>query len=638
MKMKLMHLKIRNFMGCKELDVDFEGKDLKVYGDNATGKTTLAHAFNWLLFDKNSYGKADFGIKPFDESGEVIHRLESSVEALFEIDGQPKQFKKVLREKWTRKRGSAEDTYSGNETDYYVNTVPKKKKEYTEEIAKVIDENVFRMITNPLYFNENLDWKERRKMLLDICGNITDEEVIASDDDLKPLLRLLQGRTVDELKSIVSSEMKSINKELGILPSRIAEAELAKPTPRDDVDVSELEALEQMRRDKVQAKADILNGAEIVRLKAQLDSKDAEIQKKNNEEWNKAALPEFQERIEVESRIRAMEGVRDAILTTTIPQIDLQIESNKRRKQQLSEEWDEVFKQTFLGSVCPTCHRELPPEQVDEKRRDFNFKKAKHLDSIEAELDSIKKRDTALHAERADAKNKADAFVSRVKEGQKRIDELSEFLVEESKKFYANRNVELAKLISERDRLLEAIKTYESNAEAMAREVDAAIAEIEAKIAPIKEFMAQQAMIERQDARIEELKESQKSLSMEYSDLERKLFLTEKFVRCKVAMLTEKINSHFRYASFRLFDVQVNGGISETCEVTYNGVPYRDLNTAGRLNIGLDIINTLTNHHGVFAPIFIDNMESITRPIRVDSQMIQLIVSEHDKVLRFEKE
>ena len=637
MEIRLTNLKILNFMGCKELDIDMSGQNMKVYGDNASGKTTLMHAFNWLLFDKNAYGKTDFGIKPYDAAGEVIHRLETSVEALFDIDGQPKSFRKVLTEKWTRKRGTSEEAYTGNEIAYYVNTVPKKKKEYTEEIARLIDENVFRMITNPLYFNEHIDWKDRRKMLLEICGNISDEMVIASDRELAPLLDLLKGRTVEELKSIISSEMKNANKELGMIPARIAEAELAKPKPRADVDVSALEELERKHREKVAEMSSDFNETECLRIESELKEAERELRRAKAEGWNKYVLEEFREFCEADSKMREFNSALHLLEKTIIPQLEMQIKSNQSRKEQLSKEWDDVFNQAFTGSICPTCGQELPPDEVATKKREFNAKKSMSLDRIEDELELIKKRDVDLNQQKAEAEKQVEYNRAELEKMNPRLDELDKILVAKEAEFEEGKKERVAAL----EKKIEAynndlLKVGDKAKERVAGIVEE-IAALEAQIKPIKDYLAEVSMIERQTARIEELKESQERLSFRYTELENQLFLTEQFIRRKVSMINEMVNSRFKLARFKLFDVQVNGGIAETCEATYLGIPYRDLNTAGKINTGLDIINTLSTVYGITAPIFVDNMESVTRPIDTLAQRIELIVSEKDKTLRFEK-
>lgn len=151
-EMLIQKLALRNFKGIKEFILQADGESLKVFGDNATGKTTLFDGFNWLLFDKDSHNKKDFQLKTVTVAGEEIHGQEHEVEGTFLVDGKETTLRKVFSEKWTKKRGSAERTFSGHTTDYYVNSVPVKKKEYTDKVAQIIDEDVFKLLTSPSFF------------------------------------------------------------------------------------------------------------------------------------------------------------------------------------------------------------------------------------------------------------------------------------------------------------------------------------------------------------------------------------------------------------------------------------------------------------------------------------------------------
>jgi len=172
MNIKINKLILQNFKGIRNLEINAAGKDLNIYGDNATGKTTVFDAFMWLLFNKDSLGRSDFGIKTQDSGGNTLHNLEHSVECVLSIDDAILTLKKVYAEKWTKKRGSAEAEFSGHETKYYINEVPSTKGEYTAKISSIIDEDLFKTITNPLYFNEHLKWQDRRAILLSICGDM----------------------------------------------------------------------------------------------------------------------------------------------------------------------------------------------------------------------------------------------------------------------------------------------------------------------------------------------------------------------------------------------------------------------------------------------------------------------------------
>ena len=83
----------------------------------------------------------------------------------------------------------------------------------------------------------------------------------------------------------------------------------------------------------------------------------------------------------------------------------------------------------------------------------------------------------------------------------------------------------------------------------------------------------------------------------------------------------------FKHVSFRLFDYTIENNAVETCIPLVDGVPFPSANTAGQMNAGLDIINTLCKFYGVCAPIFIDNRESVNDIIETESQIINLVVN-----------
>ena len=109
----------------------------------------------------------------------------------------------------------------------------------------------------------------------------------------------------------------------------------------------------------------------------------------------------------------------------------------------------------------------------------------------------------------------------------------------------------------------------------------------------------------------------------------------DQFIRAKVGLLEERINSRFAIARFKLFRKLVNGGLEECAEVTFGGVPYgSNLNHGARIHVGLDIISTLQEHFQVAPPVFVDQCESVTCLPPMDSQLIRLVVSAEDKALR----
>lgn len=631
-EIKLVKMQVNNFKGIRELTINFDGTDMNVLGDNGTGKTSIIDSFTWLLFGKDSLGRADFGIKPTDKAGHIIHQIETSVEAVFDISGTEKVFKKTLTEVWTRKRGAAEAEFTRNENNFYIDGVPKKKQEYTAAIKELIDEEVFKIITNPLYFNESVKWQDRRSVLLTICGEVSDTDVIAANEALAPLLPLLKGKSVSDFKDIVSATMKRINRELDMIPVKINEAELAKPNAASlEADLSRQEYLTQEIESLRIQKSNIINGAEVAQERQRVQMLSREFRAVGNDfkpgltdEAAKIAALKNQ-RMELTSKLRTTEMQR-TMLTGDI-------ERKKGMQSNLSVRWDKAFNERFTDSVCPTCHRELPEDEVDAKRKEFNAKKAKMLDSIEYENEKLKQEISAaedalkgVESEDAEIRSALDSVEQAIVAADAELKRLT--LSKEAE--FEQRRSEIRADIARTEDL---IRVYEKQTGFAVSKIDNEIAALSNELSVINTTLANKALLERQDSRIAELREQQQKLAGEYSTAERCLYLAEQFIVAKVNMLNERINQKFKFAKFKLFDQQINGGINEVCEVTFGGIPYKDLNNAMRINIGLDVINTISAHYGVTCPIMIDNAESVNEIFHTDAQQIRFYVSLDKKLV-----
>lgn len=633
-EIRLVQMRICNFKGIRELDITFAGKDMNVLGDNGTGKTSIIDSFTWLLFGKDSLGRADFGIKPTDKAGNVVHQLETSVEAVFVISGTEKVFKKTLTEIWSRKRGAAEAEFTRNENSFYIDGVPKKKGEYTAAIKELIDEEVFKIITNPLYFNESVKWQDRRSVLLTICGEVSDAEVIAANEILAPLVNLLNGKSVSDFKDITAATMKRVNKELEMIPVKINEAELAKPSADAlEVDLARRDEITQEIDDLRVQKSNILNGTEIALERQRVSTLNKELEAVGKH-FVPALTPEAAKiaalkssRVEIEANLRSTEMHMKNVLDV--------IEGEKSAQARLSKEWDEVFAQRFTDSVCPTCHRELPEDEVEAKRKEFNSKKAQRLDDIESRNEQIMQ---SIHGHKASVQADIDTANEIAKKLYDIDNELllaQNALAELAARQDAKNEEERSKIRASIARTEELIRVYEEKTEFAVSQIDRKISELSMELSVINTAIANKDMLQRQDNRIAALRNQQRRLAGEYTRLERAMYLAEQFIVAKVNMLNERINQKFKYAKFKLFDQQINGGINEVCEVTFGGIPYKDLNNAMRINIGLDVINTIAAHYGVTCPILIDNAESVNEIFHTAAQQIRFYVST-DKKLVFE--
>lgn len=643
---KLKKLTLRNFKGIKNFELITDG-NTQVYGDNATGKTTLFDAFTWLLFDKDSRGKKEFSIKTISNN-EIVNNLEHEVSAIFDgTDGQT-ELKKIYKEKYTRKRGSATAELQGHESKYYVDGVPKKKGEYEDAVKLLISEDIFKLLTSPLFFNEQLDWKKRRNILLDVCGGISDDYVMDSSEELKELKTLLGNKTIEDYQKIIVSQKTKVNGDLQDIPVRIDEV------TRQIPDVSELskDSLEEkinlidsQINEKQKEIANVKSGFAIAEKEKQIIELDGELINRKRQIENNS----IENRHKFKMRLQTYEGDLSNFKYSKkrkeieIKDLKRSIEQKEELQVKLRSQWQTINEEEFsfiAKSECPTCGQALPIEQVEQASHkalaDFNLSKSAKLEEItkngifqKNSIEKLKESIVALEKE-------IDKFNKFIIDKEIEIEKVKKELVEIDVPDVAQ-DAEYSRKLRDKKDLQVDLATLNSDANmtiaSLNNELTALQDDRRTLINDLQQFDALEHLKKRQA----ELEAEQKALGAEYEELERRLYLIELFTKTKVGLLTDKINGKFKIARFKLFDEQINGGIKECCETVVDGVPFgTGLNNAMRINVGLDIINTLTEHYRVSAPIFVDNAESVTDLIATTGQLISLIVSADDKKMRVE--
>nr|WP_289038222.1 AAA family ATPase [uncultured Allobacillus sp.] len=650
-KLILLSLSLHNFKGIQDFYLDTSGESIRVFGDNATGKTTVFDGFVWLLFDKDSNNKKDFQIKTVSEDGKELHNLNHEVEATFLLNGQELTLKKVYTEKWTKKRGSASKEFTGHTTDYYIDGVPSKKKEYTEKVAEIIDEDVFKLLTSPSYFNEQLHWKDRRQTLLEVAGDVSNDEVIESNNELDKLKEILTNRSIDDHKKVITSKQKEINKRLDVIPELIAEVQRGmvevNPLKKDSLD-KEIASIQNIITEKQDKINNLKNGSEINNLKKQLSDIELELSNIKNEHDRQGQ----DELFKLKTRLQEEESNK-SILTSKINNSKQLIESNQQRIQEfesqtkkLRDEWKEINVQEFTHEEdcnCPACGQELPEEQIQSAREkaqnQFNQEKASKLETIGAEGKRLNQRIDELEKQNESHQEDIRKAEAEIAGKDRLIDKLKGQIKElESKKTDITENTAYKVKIKEKEDIQSKIDELQGSTQESVQKLENELSKHKEEQHALQVQLSEIEASERSQKRIEELEEEEKKLANEYEKLAEELHLTEEFIRTKVNMLESKINSKFERATFKLFKENINGGLEETCETLFKGVPYSSgLNNAAKINVGLDIINTLSDHYGFNAPIFIDNAEAVTKLIDTKAQTISLVVSEKDKQLRIEK-
>ncbi|MFD0825817.1 hypothetical protein ACT8ZR_09075 [Neobacillus sp. M.A.Huq-85] len=648
-QLTLTRLSLKNFKGVASFTIEINGQNAAVYGDNATGKTTLFDAFIWLFFDKDSQNKKDFALKTLSD-GKELHGLEHEVEATFDYCDKTLTLRKVFSEKWTKKRGSAKQEFTGHTTDYYIDGVPVKKKEYTDKVDSIIKEDIFKLLTSPSYFNEQVKWQDRRKTLLEICGDITTEEVISSNQQLSKLQAILNGRGIEDHRKVIAARRSEINKELDKIPVRIDEIKRSLPQ-LDGVEKQSLEkGIDRLNCD-IDEKMTLINN---IRNGSAISEKQKAIQE------IEIALLQIKQEHQANSNEKVYSlktRIQEENSNVTI--LQSKVDTFKQRKQmnqvaakdlnnnmeQLRKDWHEINSQVFTHESdcsCPTCGQSLPEEQIqvvrDKALASFNQNKSERLEVINKKGKQSKEKFEELRKANEEFDKEILKIEGQLQEKKELVGKMIDQLTDIEITIVDILEVpEYAAKLTEKNAIVAEIRELREAGEQSIQSIYGEVAELKVMRDQLQGELGKFSLADQSQIRINELMSQERTLAAEFEKLEEELYLTEEFIRTKVNLLEEKINSKFKYAKFKLFSEQINGGLTEVCETTYLGVPYSSgLNNAAKINVGLDIINTLSEHYGFSAPIFIDNAEAVTKFIDTNAQTISLVVSEQDKSLRVE--
>nr|DAP23608.1 MAG TPA: chromosome partition protein [Bacteriophage sp.] len=634
---KRMHL--LNFKAFKDFSIEFNEHITTIQGRNGSGKTTIFDAFTWLLFGKNSDDRKDFGIKTKDADGNVIENVPHEVSAVLLVNGEEITLCRRLVEKWQKKRGSAVAEFTGNTEERLFNDVPCSVKEWSEKIDNICTEQVFKFITNPLYFNQQKT-DVQRAMLFRMAGNISDDEIAADSEDFRALLDKLTGKTLDEYKKEIAAKKKRIKAETDTIPDRIDERK------RDMPEASDWDAINASIAEKKQQKeeyeAQIADASQaysaandermqkvkmLSDLKQQRATLENDIKNKVQAGYHKA----LQEKREVDYKISDLSQEINR-KKEQLARDRKNLESWAAYREKLIAEWKEINAETLQFNEdefrCPTCHRPFEPDEIEAKQQEmtqrFNARKANEL----AENSKVGKANTErMHELEASIKETEAAIAAKTEEL-------------ENMRYHAACNVnpicpdatptieadaawlQLSKQIAEIEAETQKPIEMANNADLKER-----CKQIDNEIYALNAILANKGIIERNNARIAELEKQLRTQSEELAELEGIEFTIAEFTKARIEAVDKRINGMFSLVKFKMYEKQINGGEVETCIATVDGIPYSDLNDAKKVNAGLDIINAICKFEGITAPIFCDNAESVNKLLDTASQQIRLVVT-----------
>ena len=640
---KIKKLALENFKSHKSLTLELNGRNASIYGDNATGKTSVYDALTWLLFGKDSKGNGEknIEIKPLDANGEIRdHFAETAVEAVLLVDGEEIALKRTLKEIWTTKRGSSEQTYDGNTSEYYIDGVPVKKYTFSDKVDGLVSEDTFRLLTSVSHFADGISWQDRRAVLFKVASVADDAVIMAQDARFQPLAEGMGKLSVEDYKKKLISEKRGYVSDKTEIPARISECQKT------------IEDVQGIDFAKARAEVDLLN-AQRESLEAQIIAIEHDTASDNKRtEIREAKLALYQ--LEVDNKAyRASQATNApdlAGLRNNLTRLQTQLGAKnfsrsaemdyvKRLDKDIAdarERWITVNGESFAGGQCPTCGQALPAAQLKAATDNFEAQKAKRLREIEQTANA--------------SKNAKAAAEDRIETATQELAVLESEIIKATDAITAAESNVIPVVdmdgYAERKATTEAhIRSLETELADMAQstagikgEFQKQLSEVKAAISVQMELIGKETLLKYANDRVKALQEDARKAAAQLEAVENMIYLIEEFTRYKTQYVEDSINSMFRIAKFRLFREQANGGIEDRCDVVYEGVPYINLNNGAKINVGVDIINTLSTAYGVSVPLFVDNAESVTRLEHSNNQIIRLVVSEEDKELRVNHE
>ena len=640
MRIVLNKLKLENYKKHKHLEIDFQGRNALIRAQNRIGKTTIYDAFLWLLFGKDSKGRTDYDIRPLDGDNQPIKGLVLAVEAELVCNGVVMVFRKEQDEKVSK---------AGNVSypkEHKINEVPMLEKDYKTEIGKIIPESIFRQLSALSYFNSKMKWEDRRKVLLDIAGQVS------KPAGFDRLLELLEGRTIADFSKVLKDRKKAYEKERDEIKPRLDEIQLSLDQYAQNDSTEDVEVQRDVCKEKkvaLEAKRDVLRNSEAERNGHVEDI----IQRKSKRSHRETILKNQTGPVDaLRDEIAAIKGshndkelvlldLRSLIrgIETAMVSSKNTIEASLLTLQTIKKEHEAAKSisdsSLYDRAVMHTCDCELAEEDLREEAAAYvddkdNKQKAtlyvitnrgrQIRESIEAckaeqdeqqtELNIMLEKETAM---KVDIAQSAEVMNKRIAE----IDEAIKNKPEPDPKEDAEWKILTAEIITIEVKLGEPLTVQIAS-------INEEIRFANELLEKLNECLNQADAIKKSNARIAELEAKEVDLGQRIATIEGQLDEVDRYSAEQNNLIQAAVNGLFEHVTYKLFDFYLNEGYKPCCVAVLDGVSYPGMSTGEEMFSNIDVINTLSSHYGVEVPLFVDNTESMTLPLEAESQVIKL--------------
>lgn len=644
MQAKIKSLHLENFKGVKSADCIFDGKSASVIGQNGAGKTTLFTAYMWLMADKDSDLKSNPNIRPLD-----TEECTPRVEVVFDIDGKEVTAAKIQKCTVKKSKTGGADTISLSNS-YEVNSVEYGERDFKKKLTEYgFDFELFLPLSHPDVFTSQKS-ADMRKVLFGMASEKSDKEIAYTTDGAADVAEMLTNYTAEEVKAMKNATLRKIREEYGkdgeILRAKIEGMEQSKT----DIDVAELElhknALNEQIADNKAKQEDISKEFEeqqkasegVLQLKFDLNG----IQQKANEELLKQKK-DLQRQIDKENDRLFNIGNGIQKNNREIAGYEQDIESGEKERKRLLEQWNEVNAEVFdeNTAICPTCHRELPPDERECLLSTFEKSKAERLDAINKKGLEVK---TDIENAQAMIPKLQECNKDNIANKEKLEKEVADFKKQLSKLpdsidiSYLPEVQEIQRKIAEKEQAM----SKGNSAEDMRQKLKAECEDLQSQLTEVEKQLALVQHNIEIDEQIEGLRKKQGEYEQNKANAEKILYQLDLVSRKKNELLTEDINKNFDIVKWQMFEYQKNGDYKDCCVPTIDGKRFGESTNTGReVLVKLDIVKGLQRFYSQSYPVFLDGAECLSdetvKRIEMDCQLILMKVSE-DKELKIEME
>lgn len=609
MKIVLRKLIVDNFMAYPHAEFDFFNRTV-VASRNGIGKSTIATAYTWLMFGCDYQLKDNPAVRRV-VGGKSVDDMDVSVTAVLDIDGKEVTARKVQKRKY-KKDGVG---YSDDNT-YFINEVPKTLKAFNEYFE--IDMNLLKMCSSPGAFL-NQKTADMRSYLFGLVENVNDLDVAKENSELSAITDLLEKYSADELTAMNKATKSKIEKDLPVIDGQIKEKQRDIQL-KSDVDVAELELLkntlsEQLacnvkkQTDAEALEKDIQKKADgILELKFQLSGLQTQA---NDANLNK--IREMQHKINDANAF--VDSIHEEIRKNgvAVDRIKSEISEKDSARELLAKKWVAVNNEKFdyNSTICPTCHRDLPDEEIKRLVSEFAESKKKRLCEIEAkgtalreEIEKSKPVLAELESVAEENMKKLNSVLSKLDEYHKQLDAIPKLVDISDTDEYKKLSAEIDEKEAEMQKSMK-VDDMRGQLKLEENEIRRKLSECESQISKSDTSADEQ--------RLEELRDRRIDMEQKKSDAEKILYLLGELEKAKNQKLSAEINKHFETVQWQLFEVNKSGGYKSVCIPTVDGKSILStMSNKGNQIIGkVDICNSIQKINDLSVPVFLDDSESL---------------------------